>query len=369
MRKVMIRVKPRSYPVLIEAGLLGRIGPALKRVVGARRCFVVTVPPVLRLWGRKFSASLRGAKLPHVFLSMPDGEASKTLATVEDLARLMVSNGADRGAAVVAFGGGVTGDVAGFLASVYMRGVDCVQVPTTLLAQVDAALGGKTGVNLPAGKNLVGTFHQPRAVFVDPAVLRTLPAREYRAGLYEALKCGVIHNPKIFAFLEKERKRILRRDPRALAWLIAECVRVKAAVVSADERERGLRRILNFGHTIAHALEAETGYRRFLHGEAVAWGIVAATLIAERLGKIRSFDAQRISSAVLALGPLPPIEAGAAGIQRRIASDKKTRDGVTHFVLPRAIGRVEIVADVPLRLVREAVERVRALSRSRAQLA
>ena len=362
----MIRVTPRAYPVLIEASLLARIGPAVKRVVGARRCFVVTVPPVLRLWGRRLSASLQRAKLPHVFLSMADGEASKTLATVEGLARLMARNGADRGAVVIAFGGGVAGDVAGFLASVYMRGVDCVQVPTTLLAQVDAAIGGKTGVNLPAGKNLLGSFHQPRAVFVDPAVLRTLPPREHRAGLYEALKCGVIRNPRIFALIEKERKRLLRRDPRALAWLIAECIRVKAVVVTADERERGLRRTLNFGHTIGHALEAETGYRQFLHGEAVAWGMVAATLIAERLGKIRSADAQRIVSAVLALGPLPPIEAGAAGIQRRIASDKKTRNGVTHFVLPRAIGKVEIVPDVPLRLVREAVERVRALSRSRA---
>ncbi|MGH8702594.1 MAG: 3-dehydroquinate synthase [Burkholderiales bacterium] len=364
MRRILIRVKPRAYPALIEAGLLARIGPALKQMVGARRCFVITVPPVLRLWGRKLSASLRRAKLQHAFLSMPDGEASKTLATVQDLAQLMVRSGADRGAVVVAFGGGVTGDVAGFLASVYMRGVDCVQVPTTLLAQVDAAIGGKTGVNLNAGKNLVGTFHQPRAVLVDPSVLRTLPEREYRAGLYEALKCGVICNPKIFAFLAKERRRILGRDPRALSWLIAECVRVKAAVVAADERERGLRRILNFGHTIGHAIEAETRYRPFLHGEAVAWGMVAATLIAERLGRIRSADAQRIIAAVFALGSLPAIEAGAAGIQRRIATDKKTRDGVTHFVLPRRVGKVEIVPDVSLRVVREAIERVRELSRS-----
>jgi 3-dehydroquinate synthase len=258
----------------------------------------------------------------------------------------------------------VAGDVAGFLASVYMRGVDCVQVPTTLLAQVDAAIGGKTGINLPAGKNLVGTFHQPRAVFVDPAVLRTLPEREYRAGLCEALKCGVVRNAKIFAFLEKERRRILRRDPRALAWLITECVRVKAAVVAADERERGLRRILNFGHTIGHALEAETGFHHFLHGEGVAWGMIAATLIAERLGRIRSADAQRIIAAMLALGPLPAIEAGAAGVQRRIATDKKTRDGVAHFVLPLSIGKVEVVPDVPLRVVRAAIERVRELSRS-----
>ncbi|MGH9532865.1 MAG: 3-dehydroquinate synthase [Terriglobales bacterium] len=358
-------MKPRAYPALIEAGLLPRMGTALKRIAGPRCCFVVTVPPVLRLWGRKLARSLKRAKVRHVFISMPDGEESKHLTTVEGLARLLALHGADRNSVVMAFGGGVAGDVAGFLASIYMRGVDCVQVPTTLLAQVDAAIGGKTGVNLPAGKNLVGTFHQPRAVFIDPAVLRTLPEREFRAGLYEVLKCGVIRNPKIFAFLEKERRRISRRDPRALSWLIAECIRVKAAVVAADEREQGQRRILNFGHTIGHALEAETGYRRFLHGEAVAWGMIAATLIAERLGKLRSAGAQPILAAVLAIGPLPAIEVGAAAIQRRIATDKKTRDGVTHFVLPRRIGKVDVVPDVPLRVVREALERVIGLSRSK----
>ncbi|MGH9601970.1 MAG: 3-dehydroquinate synthase [Terriglobales bacterium] len=365
MRRILIRVKPRAYPTLIEAGLLGRMGPALKRIAGSRCCFVVTVPPVLRFWGRKLARSLERAKVRHAFISMPDGEESKHLTTVEGLARLLVLHGADRNSVVMAFGGGVAGDVAGFLASIYMRGVDFVQVPTTLLAQVDAAIGGKTGVNLPAGKNLVGTFHQPRAVFVDPAVLRTLPEREFRAGLYEVLKCGVIRNPKIFAFLEKERRRIRRHDPRALSWLIAECIRVKAAVVAADEREHGQRRILNFGHTIGHAIEAETGYRRFLHGEAVAWGMAAATLIAERLGKLRSTDAQRILAAVLAIGPLPAIEVGAAAIQRRIATDKKTRDGVTHFVLPRRIGKVDVVPDVPLRVVREAFERVIGISRSK----
>ncbi len=359
----MIRVKPRAYPALIEAGLLGRMGPAIKRIAGSRRCFVVTVPPVLRFWGGKLAATLKRSHVPHLFLSMPDGEESKTLAAVEDLARLLVRHGADRGSLVLAFGGGVAGDVGGFLASVYMRGVDLVQVPTTLLAQVDAAIGGKTGVNLPAGKNLLGTFHQPLAAFVDPAVLRTLPQREYRAGLYEALKCGVIRNPRIFAFLEKRRRSVLRRDPRALSWLIAECIRVKAAVVAADERERGPRRVLNFGHTVGHALEAETAYRRFLHGEAVAWGMVAATLIAESLGRISSTGAQRILAAVLALGPLPAIEVSAAAIQRRISTDKKTRDGTTHFVLPRAIGKVEVVPDVPLRVVRGAIERVRELSR------
>lgn len=365
MKRILIRVKPRAYPVLIEPGLLQRIGPEVRKIARERRCFVVTVPPVLRLWGRKLARSLTRAKVRHVFVAMPDGEESKHLTTVEGLARLLARQGADRDSVVMALGGGVVGDVAGFLASVYMRGVDFVQVPTTLVAQVDAAIGGKTGVNLTAGKNLVGTFHQPRAVFVDPALLRTLPKREFRAGLYEALKCGVVHNPKIFDLVETEHRRVLHRAARTLSRLIADCIAVKAAVVAHDERERGLRRILNFGHTIGHALEAESGYRRFLHGEAVAWGMIAATYIAERLGKLRSADARRITDAVLSIGPLPSVEVSTAGIQRRIATDKKTRDGVTHFVLPRRIGKVEIVPDVPLRLVREAIERVRELSRSK----
>ncbi len=290
---------------------------------------------------------------------MVDGERAKTLSAVESLAERLVRAGADRGSVLLAVGGGVTGDVTGFLASIYMRGIACVQAPTTFLAQVDAAIGGKTGVNLAAGKNLLGTFHQPRLVLVDPEVLMTLPERDYRAGLFEALKCGVIRDRKIFEFMERERARILRRDPKALAWLIAACVRVKAAVVAADERESGLRRILNFGHTVGHALEAATGYRRLRHGEAVGWGMVAATEIGRVMGKTNSATASRIERTVAAYGPLPRLHVSAEEVLRRLAADKKTVGGVTHFVLPRRIGQVEIVADVPARVVARAVERLR----------
>jgi 3-dehydroquinate synthase len=252
--------------------------------------------------------------------------------------------------------------VAGLLASLYMRGVDVVQIPTTVQAQLDAAIGGKTGVNLRTGKNLLGTFHQPRMVLIDPAVLSSLPEREFRAGLYEAIKCGVIANPALFACLEKIQVKALRRDTAALEWVIAESVRLKADVVASDERESGLRRVLNFGHTIGHALEAESGYRRFLHGEAVAWGMVAATHIAAATDRIDRSVAQRLSDAVLSFGKLPTVEARSRDILRLLQSDKKTRSGVVHFVLPREIGKVEIANDVAEKVVVEAVNELRRLS-------
>jgi 3-dehydroquinate synthase len=258
----------------------------------------------------------------------------------------------------------VVGDVAGLLASLYMRGVDVVQIPTTVQAQLDAAIGGKTGVNLSSGKNLLGTFHQPRVVLIDPAVLTTLPDREFRAGLYEALKCGVIGKPALFDRLEKVQLKALRGDAAAIEWVIAESVRLKAEVVSSDERENGRRRVLNFGHTIGHALEAESGYRRFLHGEAVAWGMIAATLIAAATDRIDKDAARRISDAVLGLGKLPKVEARSRDIVRLLQGDKKTRKGVVHFVLPREIGKVEIANDVSEEVIVEAVNELRRLSGS-----
>jgi 3-dehydroquinate synthase len=303
--------------------------------------------------------SLSSAGFAARAVEMRDGERHKKLVTIEQLAEKLTRLGADRNAVIVAFGGGVVGDVAGLLASLYMRGVDLVQIPTTVQAQLDAAIGGKTGVNLRTGKNLLGTFHQPHVVLIDPAVLSTLPEREFRAGLYEALKCGVIGKPTLFDSLEKMQMKALRRDTAALEWVIAESVRLKAEVVSSDERESGLRRVLNFGHTIGHALEAESGYRRFLHGEAVAWGMIAATHIAAATDRIDDNAARRICDAVLALGKLPRVEARSRDIVRLVQGDKKTRDGVVHFVLPREIGKVEIVNDVPESVVVEAVNELR----------
>ncbi|HEX6504644.1 MAG TPA: 3-dehydroquinate synthase [Terriglobales bacterium] len=364
MTRITVAVQPRPYEAVIENGLFPRAGELLREVFPDRkRCFVVTVASVRRKWGRQLAAALASADWDARFVVMPDGERYKTAATVEALAEKLTRAGADRNAVVVAFGGGVVGDVAGFLASVYMRGVDVVQVPTTVVAQVDASVGGKTGVNLKAGKNLVGTFHQPALVLIDPQVLSTLPEREFRSGLYEALKCGVIGKPELFSRMESNRDKILARDPAELEFLITESVRLKAGVVMADERESGLRRVLNFGHTIGHALESATHYSRFLHGEAVAWGMVAASVIAAAIKKTDRPTAQRISSATVALGSLPRVTANPKTILRALQSDKKTRNGVVHFILPREIGKVEVVNDVPEAVVLEAIRQLQVLSR------
>ena len=364
MPQATIHVLPRPYQALIENGLLTRAGGVLSELLPqASRIFVVTVAPVRKRWGAKFLASLKASGFDPQVIAMPDGEPSKRLTTVESMAEKLARLGADRKAVIIALGGGVVGDVSGLLASLYMRGVEFVQVPTTVLAQVDASVGGKTGVNLVAGKNLVGTFYQPRVVLIDPTVLKTLPDREFRAGLYEALKCGIIGSVELFLRFEQNRARILKRDPVELEWLIAQSVRLKAEVVSADEREDGLRRVLNLGHTIGHALEAETGYGPLLHGEAVAWGMIAATNIALSVGRTDSVTAGRIADAVLSLGRLPEVNVSSRKILARLQSDKKTQNGVVHFILPREIGKVEVASDVPSNAVVDAVEELRRLSR------
>lgn len=365
MIEIPVDVKPRPYAALIENGLLAKAGTLLRELLPpGSRLFVVTVAPVRRKWGKKLMASLAGAGLDAKTLAMPEGERYKRLATVEVLAEKLTGLGADRNAVVVAFGGGVAGDAAGFLASMYMRGIEFVQIPTTVLAQVDASVGGKTGVNLKAGKNLIGAFWHPRVVLIDPEVLSSLPEREYRAGLYEALKCGVIGNAELFREFEQNRAKIAKRDPETVERLIAESVRLKAHIVSVDEKENGLRRVLNFGHTIGHALEAETEYRSLLHGEAVAWGMIAAARVAAGVGKLSEQDAVRIREATRELGRLPKLQVRGQSILKRLQSDKKTRNGKVHFVLPTEIGKVEIVNDVPGDVVLSAVEEIRELSQS-----
>ena len=365
MIRITISVPPRPYQAIIRSDLLRQAGAHLRETLGERKqLFVVTVPPVRRKWGKTLLASLAAAEFSPKLLEMKDGEPHKRLATIEALSEKLSHMGADREAVVVALGGGVVGDVAGLLASLYMRGVDLVQIPTTVLAQVDASIGGKTGVNLRTGKNLVGTFHHPRAVLIDPTVLSTLPEREFRAGLFESLKCGVIGNPELFRRLQNIQVKKLRADATTLEWVIAESVKLKAEVVSADEREGGLRRVLNFGHTIGHALETETKYGRFLHGEAVAWGMIAATRIAALLNKIDRIASGQIIDAVMGLGQLPKVDVRSRNIVRRLQADKKTRDGAVHFILPERIGKVEIVNNVPEDAVIQALDELRQLSRN-----
>jgi 3-dehydroquinate synthase len=363
MAQVTIHVPPRPYQARIENGLLARAGSLLAELLPqASKVFVVTVPPVRRRWGAKLLSSLTGAGFKPQVVQIPDGEGSKKLATIETMAERLVRLGADRKAVLIALGGGVVGDITGLLASLYMRGVDLVQIPTTVLAQVDSSVGGKTGVNLGAGKNLLGTYHHPRVVLIDPEVLRTLSDRAFRSGLYEALKCGVIGDLDLFLRFEQKRAQILKRDPVEVEGIIAQSVKLKAEIVSADEQEGGLRRVLNLGHTIGHALEAETGYRGLLHGEAVAWGMIAATNIALSVGRTDSITAGRIADAVLSLGKLPELKVSARKILARLQADKKTQNGTVHFVLPREIGKMEIASDVPEKVVLTAVEELRRLS-------
>ena len=355
MRLVRVETSGGAYDVRIEAGALARIGHAAREVLGQRRLFVIADETVWNCLGNRIGAGLEGRDW--TLLATPLGEPRKRLETVEELCLAMHRAGADRLSAVVAVGGGVAGDVGGFVAASYMRGIDVIQVPTTLLAQVDASVGGKTGVNLASGKNLVGAFHQPGLVLIDPRSLDTLPDREYRAGLQEVVKHGIIRSEALFEFMENHRDAVLRRDQAAVEYMIEASVRIKADVVRADEREGGLRRILNFGHTLGHALEAETEYSLLLHGEAVAFGMIAATRLSELRGRLQPADRERIEGVVLGYAAFSGLgNVNARRVAARIAGDKKSVGGRARFVLADGIGRVSEELDPPRDLVIEATE-------------
>ncbi|HZD49020.1 MAG TPA: 3-dehydroquinate synthase [Silvibacterium sp.] len=347
MRTILVKTASASYPVHVGSNLVSQFGYHLRKLDGARnqRIFLLTSPEIWALWGRQFLEAFRAEQQPAV-LFLPAGETHKRLSEVERLSSELASAGADRSAMLIAFGGGIVGDVGGFLAAIYMRGIDYVQVPTTLLAQVDSSVGGKTGVNLTAGKNLVGSFHHPRAVFADVALLETLPARELRAGLFESVKAGIIRDASLFRFLERERESILACDTAALNRVISASVRMKAEVVGLDERESGLRMILNFGHTIGHAIEAATGYKKLLHGEAVAWGMLAALHISRSRGMLPENDAMRIAKTIHAYGPLPGFRARVPDLLDAAGHDKKNKGGTRRFVLCPGIGKTVVVENV-----------------------
>jgi 3-dehydroquinate synthase len=339
-----------SYDIAVGTGLLRTLHPRLKKIAPGKRPFLITSPNIWHLWSKQVRASFPEAQSPTV-LFLPAGEKHKRLAAVESLAEQLAQHGADRDALLLAFGGGVIGDITGFLAAIYMRGVPYLQIPTTLLAQVDSSIGGKTGVNLAAGKNLIGSFNHPLAVLADIDLLSTLPPNELRAGLQESIKAGIIRSPKLFADLERNREKILApgskdQDPTTLARIIAASIQVKADVVAKDEKESNLRMILNFGHTLGHAIEAATGYKRLLHGEAVAWGSIAALHLGLSRKSITPDDFARMANLILAYGPLPRFKATAEQLVALTAADKKTRSGRRAFVLPTGIGKVEVVYDV-----------------------
>ena len=340
-----------AYAVDCGPGALRRTGSPLARLRDVTGVFVLSSPTVWAHWGRSLMRALARRKPVKVIL-FDDSEASKDLQTIEALARQLIHTGADRHAVIVAVGGGVVGDVAGFAAATYLRGVRIVHVPTTLVAQVDSSIGGKTGVNLAEGKNLVGAFYSPKFVIADPEMLLTLPHREFRSGLYEVIKYALIADPELFAFLNRRMLALLRRDAAALSWVIARCIRIKAHVVAKDERESGLREILNFGHTLGHALEAVTKYRRFRHGEAIAWGMIYAALLGVETDRFKESDATRFIRLVASVGPLPGISGVRASHLRSIlAGDKKARGGRVRWVLPRRIGKVDWGVELPWSLV------------------
>jgi len=352
MPSFRVETPQRCYTAVVERGVIGHAAQYIPARAG--KLFVVSTEDVWRHQGETLARGLAG--LAYEVLHLPGGEEHKRLAPLEQLAEEMVRRGGDRSSLVLAFGGGIVSDMAGFLAAIFMRGIPVLQVPTTLLAQVDASLGGKTGVNLVAGKNLIGSFHQPLAVVIDPALLDTLPEREYRAGLYEIVKAGIIREPDLFRFLADRSRDVLARQPQAVDRIIADAVRMKCEVVSADEREGDLRRILNFGHTFGHALEAETGYTRFLHGEAVAFGMRAAVYLGQMTGHVSAEDTVEILDMLQIYGPIPPLDGiPAANLLARLVHDKKTVQGKIHFVLPVRIGEVAVVSGIEEKLVLESI--------------
>ena len=341
--RVRVNLPERGYEILIQEGLIDRVGEVLLPLTKGPHVVVVTNEVVKGFYGARLVRGLKVAGFRPTVLCLPDGERTKSMKWVSAILDELVRRRYERRTVLLALGGGVTGDLAGFAASIYLRGIPFVQVPTTLVAQVDSSIGGKTGVNHPLGKNLIGSFYQPRLVVSDPGVLRTLPAREYRAGLAEVIKYGVIADAGFFEFLEANTGRILDLDPEAIHRVIRTSSTVKAEVVSEDEREGDRRRILNFGHTVGHAVETVTKYRRYKHGEAVAIGMVMAAQLAVQLGVADTQVAGRIRALVRTVGlsdRLPAYPAAAFLLAMRL--DKKVQDRRIHFVLPDRIGHVSV---------------------------
>lgn len=349
-----------SYEIYMGENIVDRMGLIIAKNNWAPRYIIITDSNVLPLHGERFLATLRETDLKVDMIDFPAGEGSKNVQTSLDIVSRMIDLGADRTSALIALGGGVVGDITGFIASIYMRGIPYIQVPTTLLAQVDSSIGGKTGIDLPHGKNILGTFYQPKGVFMDMAFLKTLSPPEFGTGLAEIVKCGIIDDPELFNTLEAQAEAIRNRDMKLLEEIIARSCRIKKGIVEIDEMEKGVRRILNFGHTIGHAIEAESDYS-IPHGNAISVGMAASAILSERLKYLPSGDRERIISLIRAMG-LPdciPKSLSPGGILSRIKKDKKKEGDTVHFVLLKKIGIPFISGGVPEALIRETVEALR----------
>ncbi|NLT67258.1 MAG: 3-dehydroquinate synthase [Acidobacteria bacterium] len=343
MKKVYVDLAERKYPIMIGQGVVATAGPLLKSLEFTQAPIVVSNARVWRLHGSTLMRSLQQeyGRVPVIHIG--DGERYKNHSTLMKIYRGMFRAHADRGSWVLAFGGGVVGDIAGFAAATFMRGIPCVMAPTTLLSQVDSSIGGKVGINVAEGKNLIGAFHQPAAVLTDPEVLKTLPKRELVSGLQEIIKSAAIRSKSLLRYLERNLPAILACESQQMEHIVGEAAKIKAEVVSLDEKEGGLRTILNFGHTIGHAFETATDYRRFKHGEAVAWGMIAALEYGKELGTMDSGEADRLAQLVHRTGRLPSLQ----GISLRdlwsaLARDKKFLAGDIRMVLLRNPGEAEI---------------------------
>jgi 3-dehydroquinate synthase len=345
VRKISVTTKSGHYTVSVGSGILESLAKRMPALTGKKRklIFVLTSPEIWSLWGERMQDSLPQKPL---VLFLPPGERHKRMAQVERLATEMAKSGADRSSLLIAFGGGVIGDMGGFLSAIYMRGIDYIQVPTTLLSQVDSSVGGKTGANLQTGKNLVGCFYPPQEVVADIALLHTLPQRELRAGIYESIKAGLIRDAGLFRFIESRCEALDQGDPASLEKMIAASIRMKAEVVNEDEREFGVRMILNFGHTIGHAIEAATGYRALLHGEAVAWGMIAALDISRQRNLLTADTVHRIESLIRYFNPPALPSLSAKRLLQAASGDKKNRAGVRRFVLLQGLGNAVVAEDV-----------------------
>ncbi len=342
-KKIPLRLGDRGHNIVIGYGMLPFLGRYVKEVSEGEKVGIVTNPNIGRLYGEEAVASLFKAGFSPIVVRIPDGERYKTFRQVHSIYNRLIQHRFERSSTLVALGGGVVGDITGFAAATFLRGIAYVQCPTTVVGQVDAAIGGKTGVDHPKGKNLIGAFHQPSLVFVDPATLQTLPQREFVAGLAEVIKYGVIFDPGFFDFLETHRDALLSRDRNCLTHCIKRSAEIKAAVVAADEKESGLRKILNYGHTVGHAIETATDYRVYKHGEAVAIGMAAAARIAHRLGLLPKEDMERQIRLISAMGlpvAMPPCSTGR--IVKIMERDKKVKDRKIYFVLAEKIGLVRI---------------------------
>lgn len=356
MRKVRVELGPQSYDIFIGHDLTAEIQDFVSKAGFSQKALLVTDSNVGPLYAQKVKEILEGAGLQVAVAEVPAGESSKSLQVAETLYTKCIELGLDRKSPIFALGGGVVGDLAGFIAATYMRGVPFVQMPTSLLAQVDSSVGGKVAVNHALGKNLIGAFYQPKAVFMDLELMQSLPKREIYTGLGEIIKYGIIYDADFFEFLETHQKEVLALAPEATVHMIARSCEIKAEVVSQDEKEAGLRRILNFGHTMAHAIEQETGYKRYNHGEAVAIGMVGAADISEQLGLIPHKTFERVQKLISDLH-LPTKAEGCtvAHMYEDIFHDKKTVAGKVNWVLMTEIGKVIVRNDVPENVVKQAM--------------